>query len=271
MTSTDYVVEAFVLTDIGCYRTINQDALAYVSSGDTAERERRGVLAIVADGMGGHQAGEVASRLAVDVIRAEYFRSRGPDPLAALRQAFLAANVAIFQAASEDASLFGMGTTATALALRGPDVLVAHVGDSRLYRLSEGGLRQLTQDDTLVAAMLRDGLIGADQMRSHPDRNVLMRALGTHTELGFAAQRCEPPRIGESFVLCSDGLHDVVEDGEIDEIVRGQAPEAACRRLVDLAKLRESGDNISAAVVSIRPAYGSARAAPVTRDVFAKS
>lgn len=255
----NYTVQAGMASDVGRVRLSNEDSLAFVCPDDPALRQRLGLLAIVADGMGGHRGGEVASALAVETICRDYFATpAGDDRMRALELAMLAANKAICRAGEMDQALEGMGTTATALVVAGEEVLFAHVGDSRLYRCSNGQCSQLTEDHTLVEQMLRDGVISAHNARHHPMRNMLMRSLGTPTGLRIATQRCAPPAIGETFVLCSDGLHESFEPAEIAEIVASMEPAAASRRLVELACERDGSDNVSVGVVAIRPAQTAA-------------
>ena len=263
-----YTIETCMATDIGCVRTSNQDSIAFVSPGDPEELRRRGVLAVVADGMGGHNGGEVASRVAVETICRRYFASHDDDPLRAIEQALLEANAAIFRYAEADRALSGMGTTATVLALIGRRMCFGHVGDSRLYRCSGGLLTQLTKDDTLVEQMVSEGLITAEQARYHPERNILLRSLGTHPDLRVTAEGGDPPQLGDTFVLCSDGLYDGVEAREIAEVVEACDPQDACRRLIELARERGGSDNISVGVIAVRPPEAEERPIPVTREMI---
>jgi serine/threonine protein phosphatase PrpC len=264
-----YAVETCMATDIGCVRTGNQDAIAFVSPGNHDERHRRGVLAVVADGMGGHNGGEVASRLAVETICRQYFATPDDDPQRAIEGALRKANAAVFRAAEANEALMGMGTTVTALVLVGQRVLFVHVGDSRLYRLSHGRVTQLTRDDTLVQQMVSDGLITTEQARHHPERSVLLRSLGTRPDLIVTAQSCDRPEVGDCFVLCSDGLYDSIEPSEIAQVVESSDPQAACRRLIELARERDGSDNISVGVVAVRPANAGEKPVPVTREMLA--
>ena len=183
------------------------------------------------------------------------------DCLQALELAMLAANKAICRAGEADCALEGMGTTATVLVVVADEVLLAHVGDSRLYRCSNGQCEQLTEDHTLVEQMLRDGMISAEDARHHPMRNMLMRSLGTPTGLRVATRRCPPASVGDVFVLCSDGLHESFEATEIAAIVASMEPAAASRRLVELACERDGSDNVSVVVVGIAPAAAADQAA----------
>src|SRR5574337_1227789 len=126
----------------------------------------------------------------------------------------------------------------------------------------------MTEDDTLVDELKTRGLMSAEEGRHHPDRSVLLRSLGTRADMSVAKQRLAPLRVGECFVLCSDGLHDAVEPAEIAQAVAALAPEAACRHLIELARVRDGSDNISVGVIAIRPAEVSDRPPPVTRDTL---
>jgi len=253
-----YTVCAGMATDVGRVRCNNEDALSFVCPDDLVLRRRLGVLAVVADGMGGHRGGEVASTLAVETICRGYFSALpGEDRLQALERAMLEANHAICRAGLADPSLEGMGTTATVLVVVDNRVFFAHVGDSRLYHCANGRCRQLTEDHTLVQQMVKNHVLSAEEARDYPMRNVLMRSLGTYSGLQIATQNCAAPQIGDAFVLCSDGLHASVEPAEIAELVASLEPQEASQRLVDLACVRDGSDNISVAVVVIRPAAAS--------------
>ncbi len=248
----NYTIDAHVATDIGCMRETNQDAIALVRPANAGEAKRRGLLTIVADGMGGHKGGAVASALAVETVCRRYFAETGEDPARALELAMQEANRTIHAAALANPALDGMGTTATALALVEGEVIYAHVGDSRLYRCARGRCTQITEDDSLVEQMVRNGIITARETRRHPLRSVLLRSLGTAEDLEVAAQRGAPLRGGERFVLCSDGLHEGVSLQDIADAVELPAAEGACRRLIDLACERDGSDNISVGVVAVR-------------------
>ncbi len=251
-TATEFTIVAHTATDIGCVRKSNQDAVAYIAPKLAAERQRYGVLVIVADGMGGHQGGEVASRLALQTIADCYFTTPADDPKASLEAAVEAANDVVYRASQAHKELEGMGTTVTAMALVDGNVIFANVGDSRLYRCSNGDCQQLTRDDTLVEQLIRAGAISADQARHHPIRNILLRSVGTQDELRVIARFAEPLTVGDHFVLCSDGLYDSIDANEIGKAVSNQEPEAACRALVELARQRGGRDNISIGVIAIR-------------------
>jgi protein phosphatase len=168
------------------------------------------------------------------------------------------ANRAIHDAARRDPKLHGMGTTCTALVLRGGLAYCAHVGDSRLYLIRDGEIFLMTEDHSAVMDMVRRGLLTRDEARRHPDKNVIVRALGGRREVEVSAwPQPLSVRAGDRFLLSSDGLHDLVED---DELQRAAAldPHAACERLVALARERGGHDNISVAIVAMRPLDGAA-------------
>lgn len=262
----DFEVEASIQTDVGCYRDHNEDRILYVKPADSVLLENKGVLALVADGMGGHQAGEVASQMAVDIIRRCYYQSEDA-PVVALQKAFVEANQMIYQAAGQELNLQGMGTTTTALVLRKGEVFFAHVGDSRLYRLHQGELYLLTEDHTLVSEMHKSGLISADEARYHPQKNIITRALGTHPKVEVDISPELPAiQINDRFVLCSDGLYDLVDAEEIKQIVQADTPYIACEQLILLAKERGGHDNISVGVLAVYPPERVGRNVPETRE-----
>lgn len=255
-------------SDVGRHRQVNEDCGQVVRPADVQRRTAKGVLILVADGMGGHAAGEVASQMAADMIRRVYYEHDASPP-AALRRAFEQANRAVHAAAQDDEHLQGMGTTCTALVIRGGEAFTAHVGDSRLYRLREGTFQQLSEDHSLVAEMLRGGLLTEADARHHEDRNVITRALGLHPTVDVAlGSKPLPVQAGDHFVLCSDGLYDLVEDHEIADAVRHAPPHEASAQLIDLANARGGYDNITVGVVRIDARTSATRpAAPDTREL----
>jgi protein phosphatase len=209
-------------------------------------------LALIADGMGGHAAGEVASQLAAEAVLRTYYAQSARNPAAALRRAFMAANQEVHQAARRNAACAGMGTTCTALAIVGGKAYVAHVGDSRLYLLRDGALRQLTDDHSLVGELVRGGQLSPEQARRHGARNVILRALGRHAAVDVAVLR-RPLTLaaGDRFLLCSDGLSDLVTDETMAGILGEAEPEEACRRLIACAMEAGGSDNVTAGVFTI--------------------
>lgn len=229
-------------TDVGQRRQANEDRYAL---------DPELGLFLVADGMGGHRAGRTASELAsAAVMAAIHTLQDAPASLSErLRYAVSAANREIFSMAAEQSELAGMGTTLVVL-LAGEDrAALAHVGDSRAYLVRGGGIRQLTDDHSLVAELLRRQKITEDDAREHPHRHVLTRALGVRP--GVEPDLAElTPLSGDVFVLCSDGLTNHVLDAEIAKIVSAHADlEAACAALVECANARGGEDNITCVLV----------------------
>lgn len=222
---------------------------AGIGSGEAA------FLLAVADGMGGHQQGEVASRLAIEAVVETVVGDPGPDPALLLKQAFRQANDAIFaggQAAGQDDP---MGTTLVAAVLRGKYATIASVGDSRAYLVRANALTQITTDHSLVEEQVARGALTADQAKRSPRRNILTHALGQRPKLD--------PRLPEIFeltllpqdrlLLCTDGFYDVIDDREYVQTLLELEPAAAANRLIDLAVERGTSDNVSAVVAEALP------------------
>ncbi len=245
-------IELGIRSDRGCVRDSNEDSIGFSRPEDPAELGDAGVLLVVADGMGGHSAGEVASRLAVETLIGGY-AIESADPQVALVRAVRQANQAIRDAATRDPVLQGMGTTCTALVVRQGRAYCAHVGDSRLYLVRDGSILQLTEDHSAVFDLVKRGMLDRELARQHPDRNVIVRALGSRAELEVAAwPRPLFVRHDDRFVVATDGLHDLVEDAEIMAAATAYPPEAACERLVALARERGGHDNISVGILHVR-------------------
>lgn len=228
-------------TDVGRVRTRNEDALL--------QQPLRG-LAAVADGMGGHAGGDVASRIAVDVLD-DRTRDMGPDPGTTLTDAVRAAHEAILRAARADPELEGMGTTLTALWAQEEQCIIAHVGDSRAYRWRDDALEQLTRDQTWVQEQVDAGALSSERARTHPFSSILTGALGIEDqdlEVQLLEPGCEP---GDTFLLCSDGLNARLTDSEILAILQAHTDDldAAAHTLVDAANEAGGPDNITVALV----------------------
>jgi len=214
-----------------------------------------GPLFVVADGLGGHAAGEVASRLAAETALASWRNARNPSPRQALRDLVRSANTAVYDASLESGRR-GMGTTFTALTLCGHEAVIAHVGDSRAYVVRKDTCRQLTADHSRVGEMLRMKLLTPEQAATHPARSQLTRSLGGDPTVqvdlvtGDAAEN-------DTFILCSDGLWDSVSRQEMTDVARrmGDAsvptPVEAADMLVDLALKRDAPDNVTVVVVRV--------------------
>lgn len=238
-----------VVSDVGNVRSQNEDRGRSVHPGDPATLARRGVLVLVADGMGGHEAGDVASTAAADIVAERYYASDA-RPRQALADAFTDANTRIHAAAGEPGRE-GMGTTCTALVLRGTEAFWAHVGDSRLYRVRDGRIDRLTTDHSVVAEMVAEGLLTEDEARNHDARNVITRALGIHAETEVTLGGPAAVAVDDVYVLMSDGLYDLVSDLEIATALTGSGVHDAAHALVDQAKARGGHDNVTVAVVRV--------------------
>lgn len=250
-------VAASVQTDVGRVREINEDSGRFSRPSDPATLASKGVLLIVADGMGGHSAGEVASGMTVELVPRLYYGSQSPAP-DALREAVEETNRQIHAASLADESKRGMGTTCTALAVVGDEAFAAHVGDSRLYMMREGKVYLLTEDHSAVMEMVKLGLITMDEARTHEDKNVILRALGTAPEVEVSMLTPFRVRAGDKYLLCSDGLYDLVVDEEIEsELSAAEDIHAAGERLIMMAKARGGHDNITVGIVEMVPAAGA--------------
>jgi PPM family protein phosphatase len=237
-----------MLSDVGCVRTLNEDSVAFVAPAAHAPDGRFGALALVADGMGGHAAGEVASALAAEVVWRVFYSLDAPPPQA-LRTALEAANRAILDYAKAHPECAGMGTTCTALGMRENRLWLAHVGDSRAYILREGRLTQLSDDQTLHAQMVREGVLAPGEAGSGPGSNVILQALGTREDFEPTIwNEGLPLQPGDIVLLCSDGLSNLVGDAEIATIAATNPPREACRLLIDAARAGGGHDNISVGV-----------------------
>jgi len=257
-----------VQTDVGCHRELNEDCGRIVQPGDAELLAAKGRLVIVADGMGGHSAGEVASSMAVEVINRSYYDDPEDAPMA-LRNAFHEANRRIHESSLQDKTRNGMGTTCTALVLWNGSALAAHVGDSRLYLIRNEQIYLMTEDHSAVMELVKRGLLTLADARHHPDKNVILRALGSHPSVDVTSWESPlPVKEGDRFLLCSDGLYDLVEDNEIMSAVVSEEPHGACGSLINLAKTRGGYDNITVAVLAISAA-DTAQPEPVraTREI----
>ncbi len=233
-------------SDLGLRRAHNEDCYGTWVPDDPAERERHGALLVVADGMGGSRAGEVASRLAVESVIRAYQAAAGQDPVADLAAALHAANHVVHGQSVNHPEMSGMGTTCTAAVVRRDELFLAHVGDSRAYLVRDGAIRQLTQDHSLVAQLVEHRHITPEQAKVDPRRNVVTRSVGVAPEVDVDGARLEDPlAAGDTLVLCTDGLHGLVEDAEIARLAGGADLERACGALIALANARGGPDNIT--------------------------
>jgi serine/threonine protein phosphatase PrpC len=244
-------IEATGLSEAGPHREINEDTIGAFVPSEAPGSERKGYLYVVADGMGGHLAGEVASATAVSTLKDEYYSPSSHSRIEpALRQAVQAANLRVHDLAHRHAEYRSMGTTLTTVALVGNCAYVAHVGDSRAYHWRGGQLNLLTSDHSEAAELVRMRILKADKVRDHPGRSVLTRSIGS-TLISRPDFLRQPIAAGDRFILCSDGLWSELEDAELAEVVGDCSPAEACRELMDRVLARGCPDNASVQVVHV--------------------
>lgn len=244
-----------VLSDPGRVRKQNQDHYGI-------ERQGNLLLAVVADGMGGHSGGEVASRLAVTTLLEHFHRSQSDMSAMSdgrfasvctqvLRQGFLAANLAVYEEAQSQSDLKGMGTTLTAFIADSRQAVFAHVGDTRAYHFRQGALHSVTEDHSLVAQLIRQGDLSASEADAHPQRHIITRAVGTEPDLEVDTSEVSLT-VGDHLVLASDGLTALVQTEEIAALVTNAPhPDVVARQAVALANERGGHDNITVLVVRV--------------------
>jgi len=237
-------IDFFQMTDTGCVREENQDAVgSWPFEG--------GLLFAVADGMGGHNAGQVASQLALEVlIREIESASKGGSLQNRLRHAAQAANLEIYHKGMTVPELKGMGTTLTASVMVGSSLVTAHIGDSRLYLLRKGEFTQLTKDHTFVAEQLQYGILTPEEARTHPNRHVLSRSLGNQLLAAIDILSIDIEN-GDIIVQCSDGVYSMVSEPEMQKLLQEDRPEATCKAIVQRAREAGGHDNISLQIVSV--------------------
>ena len=244
-------------SEIGHARENNEDKFDFYEPDEEPLLAARGSVYLVCDGMGGHNAGQIASELAAKQFLHAYYHLGGAAQEAA-RHAILQAHHYIAEMASKIPSRYGMGTTLTALILKQDEGILAHVGDSRCYRLREGVFEQLSRDHTLVARLVEQGIITPEQARYHPQRNVIRQAVGVADPSEPLEPDIEtfPLQAGDLYLLCSDGLTDMVDDAEIEAILRDEPPTRAAWRLVDRALANGGRDNITVVLVRVAALEG---------------
>ncbi|HWB00442.1 MAG TPA: PP2C family serine/threonine-protein phosphatase [Pirellulales bacterium] len=239
------------LSDVGLRRSNNQDSLGSVISGSEDSWRRRGHLFMVADGMGAHAAGELASKMAVDTVLLTYYKLPDPSAPDAFKKALEDANAKINARGQANPDFKGMGTTTSALAVLPQGAVVAHVGDSRAYRLRGNRLEQLSADHSLVWEMMAASKISERDLPTYIPKNVITRSLGPNPTVQVDLEGPFPLVPGDTFLLCSDGLSGQVSDEEIGAVLQALPPHEAVQTLVDLANLRGGPDNISVIVVRV--------------------
>lgn len=232
-------MKTFSMTDVGVVRDVNQDYV-YVSDAPIGNLPN---LLVVADGMGGHKAGDYASRFATEVLIETLTRSGEDKPEAMITQAIKEANRKLIETAKQDQRLYGMGTTLVVATVIGRTLYFANIGDSRLYLLNKG-IKQLSKDHSLVQEMVRLGGINQEEAKYHPDKNIITRAIGAKedVQIDFFEYRLKK---GDIILMCTDGLSNMVEDEVILHIVKGSRDVVeAVERLIERAKINGGSDNI---------------------------
>lgn len=243
------MLEAYSVTDIGRKRQLNQD---YVFS-SAKPMGNMPNLFIVADGMGGHNAGDYASKCTVETVVGEIRNSFEKNPTIIVKKAIETANRKIRELAAADENLLGMGTTLVVATIIGKYLQVANVGDSRLYLVGRQGIRQITRDHSLVEEMIRLGGLSREDARRHPDKNIITRAIGAKDEVEaeFFTEELEP---GDIILMCSDGLSNMLEDREIEKIIQNEElaeMKQKAEALINAANNNGGKDNIAVVLVKI--------------------
>jgi len=246
-------VEVGYRTDTGMQRDHNEDSLS-IANVSPALLHERGYLIVVADGVGGKRAGATASALAAETMQTVYYTGDFIDAAINLEQAIHSANAAILSL-GENPSYAGLASTVAAVVVHGYESVVGHVGDSRVYLIDSAAIRRLTEDHTWVAEQMREGVLTAEEASHHGYRHVLVQSLGKSdivpTVQGLTIQS------RSSLLLCSDGLHDLVTDAELMDLVRQNPPQVAADKLVELANQRGGNDNITVIIVRVHEGVDS--------------
>lgn len=245
-------MEVAALSDVGRQRENNEDSYLYWEPADDQGFAELGRLAVIADGMGGYEGGQEASRIAVETVRDVYAKGFRGSPAEALHSAFSIAHERIQTYAEQHPELQGMGTTCTALAILDRRLYFAHVGDSRLYLVRGAEITRLTRDHSYVGRLVESGIVRSEDAETHPQRHILTAALGSGREV--AADASVAPVLleeGDALVLCTDGLWGVVHEQDILPIAQSKSPSEACRALVDMALQRGGPDNITVQVLRV--------------------
>ncbi|MGG3572046.1 Stp1/IreP family PP2C-type Ser/Thr phosphatase [Bacillus gobiensis] len=251
------ILNTVFLTDKGRVRPHNED------DGGIFNGQKDNLLAVVSDGMGGHLAGEVASRTAVSTLKdfwvQEELRSKTPaDAEAWLSEKIKTVNQVIYDYAAIHPECQGMGTTIVCALFTGSFVTIAHIGDSRCYLLREGSLRQVTEDHSLVNELVRTGSLSKEDAENHPRKNVITKALGTDQSVEIDVRTIEFEN-NELLLLCSDGLTDKVDENEIAEILKNEISlEEKASVLIDIANQNGGEDNITVAILELPSQEGEA-------------
>lgn len=243
------MINAWGITDRGVVRKENQDGYYLARFGESV------VVGVVCDGMGGARAGNVASQLAIETFGSHMEVLHGgitKAPAALLEQAALAANEGIYHRAMTDADCLGMGTTMVAALVQGTTAYLLNIGDSRAYHIGGQGIKKLTRDHSVVEDLVARGKITPEQARSHPQKNLITRALGSTAKVRADLHEKELMS-GEYLLLCSDGLSNLVTDQEmLYEVLHGGTAETCCQRLLDITLARGAQDNVTIVLLEMK-------------------
>ncbi|MEN6357940.1 MAG: Stp1/IreP family PP2C-type Ser/Thr phosphatase [Armatimonadota bacterium] len=237
-------------TDLGRVRENNEDKFEFFQPDDPDVLATKGSFYAVADGMGGHNAGQIASELALKTAIKAYYADSSPVIEESLRAALQQANALIFDTGRAIVERAGMGTTMTALVIRGEEAFIAQVGDSRLYRLRDGKIEQLTEDHSWVNEQVKRGGLSPEEAELSPFRNVITRSLGNAPNVDVDIYS-EQLQVGDKFLLCSDGLSGEVKSNEMADAMKKSAPSQAAQDLVELALERGGRDNTTVLILAI--------------------
>jgi PPM family protein phosphatase len=248
----DIIVDA-AATDTGMRRSNNQDSHAIVRASKPEVWQQRGHLFMVADGMGAHAVGELASKLACDNIPHNYIKAKNGTPVEALTKAYKDVGSLIHSRATANRDFEGMGTTCSTLLLLPAGALIAHVGDSRVYRIRNGRIDQLSFDHSLLWELVRRNHLSPEQAAKAVPKNVITRSLGPDPTVEVDIEGPLPVEPGDVYLLCSDGLSGPVVDPELGAFASHFHPKDACRYLLHLANMRGGPDNITVVIVRVGP------------------
>ena len=260
-------IEFGAVSETGPVREHNEDFIGHFVPDDEATRAEKGCLFVVCDGVGGSEAGEVASRECVETLLAFYQTDTSTRPDRALKSGVEVANMRVFDLGQANRRS-KMKTTLAALLLVGESAHIGYVGDTRIYLLRDGELRQISRDHSEVQELVRLGIISAEEARHHPRRNIITRSLGG--ELMIQADfRVEKVEAGDVFLLLTDGIWEPLEDAVLAKVIAAHEPQSACAELVRMAIEGGSSDNLSAQVVRV-VATGEAMPAPPKRGLLGR-
>jgi serine/threonine protein phosphatase PrpC len=239
-------IELAALSDVGCQRENNEDTYSYWEAASDEAFERQGRLISVADGMGGYEGGQEASRLAVQTVEQVYGASSESDVKTALATAFRTANARIRDYAEKHPALHGMGTTCTTVALIGNNLYYSHVGDSRLYLSRDSKILALTRDQSYVGRLVEQGIIRPEEAVTHPQRNILTGALGAGNDvIPEVLEQAIHLEKGDILILCTDGLWSLLSESDIQSTLVSGDLKQSCQKLIAMAKERGGPDNIT--------------------------